>query len=45
MKKWWRHTETFPQKLTVYHYSVFVMPGIVEKDISIVRLGHVVPEL
>ena len=28
-----------------YHSSVFVMPDIVEKDISFVRLGHLVPEL
>ena len=28
-----------------YHSSVFVMPDLVEKDISFVRLGHLVPEL
>ena len=27
-----------------YHSSVFAMPDIVEKDISFVRLGHLVPE-
>ena len=27
------------------HSSVFVMPDIVEKDISFVRLCHLVPEL
>ena len=26
------------------HSSVFAMPDIVEKDISFVRLGHLVPE-
>ena len=32
-------------KLYNYHSSGFVMPELVENDISFVRLGHLVPEL
>ena len=32
-------------KLYNYHSSGFVMPEIVENNIALVRLGHLVPEL